>query len=705
LNPALVLGSLLGVCVAAALIIGGRSGRGPLPARTAGDDASAPFDDPIAGGRSGDIPYFPAIDGLRALAVTAVILYHAEIGLFQAGFIGVDVFFVISGFLITSLLLAERIGSGRVSLFGFWRRRARRLLPAAVALITGVLFYTVIFLPDEISALRGDALASLGYVTNWYLILDDQSYFETLARPSLLRHLWSLAVEEQFYLLFPPIFALVLGRLRVRYAVPIVVAAAVASAVLMALLFEPGIDTSRIYYGTDTRIVAILVGSAAAFIWRPGNFSNDYSRVRAAFVEAAGIASLAGLIAISLLATESGAFLYLGGFSLVAILSGVLIIAAIHPGSRFLEGALARRPLVWLGTRSYSVYLWHWPVFMLTRPGIDIAVDGAELFAFRIALTIVLAEASFRLVESPIRNGSLGQLWASITRGARSTFSWADARRLSGAGFAGGLAVFLAISIAAANPPPPPMGLEVGAVQISSWSRATPAPRTWTAHPTPAPTPTPSPSASPTPVPTAEPTPDPTASALDTPLPVTAPPVTESPPPATAQPTVPPLPTPVEGPRVFAVGDSVMLGASSALGATISNLELDAAVSRQVAAGISILSYRRDAGLLGDVVVVHLGNNGVFTQDQMSQMMSILADVPRVVFLTVKVPLDWEGPNNQVIASASAYPNAVIADWKSLSSGHPEIFGSDGVHVGPTGASYYANLVAPLITIPEEPAE
>lgn len=622
-------------------------------------------------------------------------------------------FFVISGYLITSLLLAERSSSRNVSLLSFWGRRARRLLPALLTLMTGALLYTVLFLPDEAASLRGDALASLGYVTNWYLIFEHHSYFETFTRPSLLRHLWSLAVEEQFYLLFPPLFALVLGRLRPGYAVAIVLAAAVASAALMAVLYQPGVDTSRLYYGTDTRIAGILIGSAVAFLWRPGRFDAAFSPLRARLVEACGFLALAGLVAVSLLATETGAFLYLGGFALVSVLAAVLILAAVHPGSRLLEGILSRRVLVWLGTRSYSVYLWHWPVFMLTRPGIDTQMHGLELFAFRAGVTLVLAELSFRLIEAPIRNGGLSRIRTSMGRVARASISWADARRLSATGFAGGLAVFLVISVAAADPPPPPMGLEVDSVQISSWSQPTDTPPTnspqadpRTASPTLSPvrTLTPSPSPSATLQPTASPTTAPTATVAATQPPPAAPPATEPPTaqPTTPSPTVPPLPTPaVDGPRVFALGDSVMLGASSALSASIGNLELNAQVSRQVFQGINILQARRDAGQLGDVVIIHLGTNGAFTQGNLEQMMSILQDVPRVVFVTVNVPLDWEGPNNEVIRSAASYPNAVVADWKSVASDHPEIFGSDGVHVGPAGASYYANLLAPYTVVGE----
>lgn len=654
-------------------------------------------DDPIAEGRSGLLPYIPAIDGLRALAVTAVLLYHAEIGFLGGGFIGVDVFFVISGYLITSLLLAERGGgTGRVNLPGFWGRRARRLLPALLALVGGSLLYTVIFLPDEVSSLRGDALASLGYVVNWHLIFEEKSYFEALGRPSLLRHLWSLAVEEQFYVFFPLIFAAVLARLRVRYALAIVAAAAVASAALMALIFEPGLDPSRVYYGTDTRIAVILAGAALAFVWRPGGLPRRAVSLTERTADAWGLAALAGLVAVAIAATEDGAFLYRGGFLAVAVLTVVLIAAAVHPRATLIRAILARRPLVWLGTRSYSVYLWHWPVFMLTRPGLDVAIDGVELLLVRLAITVVLAEVSFRLIEAPVRTGSLKHLWVAVSRGARASAGLADYRRLAATGAAGGVAVFLAISVAVADPPPLPSYLQAGQVQTITWSRAEQPADSATPSPSPRPAPA-TPSASPTP--TLAPTPAASAAPTATPSPAPVQ-ITPVPPPAPEPTLPPPPPPPQDGPRIFALGDSVMLGAADALQSRIGNLEVDAAVSRQVSQGISILKWRRDNGLLGDVVIIHLGNNGYFGEGQLAEVMSVLADVDRVVFLTLKVPREWEGPNNGVIWSAAGYPNAVVVDWHAKGTENPDFFWDDGFHLRPYAAHHYALLIAPQTTQP-----
>ena len=202
-----------------------------------------------------------------------MLLYHADLTWIPGGFLGVEVFFVISGYLITALLLTEWCQRGRVDLRSFWMRRARRLLPALYLLLVATLAYAVVFLPGEVARLRGDALAAFGYVTNWYLIFGQESYFETVGQPSLLKHLWSLAVEEQFYLFWPLVFAVGMGvgAMRLRWRVlTVTLVGAVASAVTMAILYVPGVDPSRIYYGTDTRATGLLFGAALAFLWMPG---------------------------------------------------------------------------------------------------------------------------------------------------------------------------------------------------------------------------------------------------------------------------------------------------------------------------------------------------------------------------------------------------------------------------------------------------
>jgi peptidoglycan/LPS O-acetylase OafA/YrhL len=357
--------------------------------------------------RDSRLPYLPGLDGLRALAVLAVMLYHADAGP-QGGFLGVETFFVLSGYLITALLLAEWRQDGRIDLLAFWKRRARRLLPALALLLVAVLLFAVIFLSREASALFGDTLASLGFVMNWRLVFSQQSYFDPLIRPSLLQHLWSLAVEEQFYLLWPLLFALGMRYLRPLALLCVVLGVALASTLLMAALFQPDADPSRIYYGTDTRAAALLIGAALALRWTPWQEAEPGSRPLAAALDIAGMLALLVLLSAYLWLDAYQPLLYQGGFAAVSLATALLIAATVYPGS-WLGAMLGIAPLRWLGLRSYSLYLWHWPVFMLTRPYLDVPLDGWALLGLRLALVCVLADLTYRLVELPVRRGLFGR--------------------------------------------------------------------------------------------------------------------------------------------------------------------------------------------------------------------------------------------------------------------------------------------------------
>jgi peptidoglycan/LPS O-acetylase OafA/YrhL len=351
--------------------------------------------------------YQPSLDGIRAIAVLAVLLYHADMRWIPGGFLGVDVFFVVSGYLITSLLLEERRGSMTNDLKQFWLRRARRLLPALFTMLIVTCAYAAAFVPDALYRLRTDVLAASTYSTNWWLIASNQSYFEALGRPPLLRHLWSLAVEEQWYLLWPLVFVVAVGLVRgrvERLVVPVVLAA-VASAVWMAVVFDPAADASRAYFGTDTHISGLLIGAAAAMVWTPWRWPQA-SRWHLPGLDAAGWASLALLVFVMLRWGEDGTYLYLGGFLVVGLLSVAVVAISVHPGAATLRAALSLPFLRWLGSRSYGLYLWHWPVFMVTRQQDYPWMSSTVRFWLRVAVTFALTELSFRLVERPVRDGS-----------------------------------------------------------------------------------------------------------------------------------------------------------------------------------------------------------------------------------------------------------------------------------------------------------
>ena len=644
--------------------------------------------------------YLPAVDGLRALAVGAVIMYHADASFFRGGFLGVEVFFVISGFLITSLLLREHAQRQAVDLRAFWLRRARRLLPAVFAMILASLAFTVIFLPDEVASLRRDAAASFFYVTNWYLILDHKSYFEAVGRPSLLQHLWSLAVEEQFYLLWPLLLTLGLRFFSKRGLLVLIILDALGSSLWMALLYQPEVDPSRIYYGTDTRAAGLLVGAALALVLRPGG---ALARLRGPALDGLGLAALAALAGLCMVFEEYSPHLYQGGFLLVDLATAAVLIVLAQPEAGLLGRALGWWPLRWLGLHSYGIYLWHWPVFMLTRPQLDVPLDGWGLAALRLGLSLALAGLSYRYVEMPVRNGALGRIWrawgeAQGARRQRLALRWAGATSTMLS-----LTVVLGVSVANAQPPAPPVYLSVAAVDTitdESGNAVEPLPTTTIATATPTasasspPVDTPAATAT-APTPTPSPTPPSRATAQPTPRP------TQVAPPATPTPSPVPAAVPPPGERVTAIGDSVMLGAVKQLEQAIPNLGIDAVQSRQVAPGLDVLRARQAAGQLGAVVVVHLGTNGTFTAKQFDDMMAILSEARRVVVVNLKVPRSWETANNQVLADGvSRYPRAVLVDWRGASLGQPGVFWDDGIHLRPEGAELYASLIATAVKAP-----
>jgi peptidoglycan/LPS O-acetylase OafA/YrhL len=632
------------------------------------------------------LPYLPGLDGLRALAVLAVLLYHADLPWIPGGFLGVEVFFVISGYLITSLLLAEWRQRGRIDLAGFWLRRARRLLPALYLLLAVTLAFAVVFLPEEVARLRGDAIAAFGYVTNWYLVLGQESYFETVGRPSLLQHLWSLAIEEQFYVLWPLLFAAGISfgikRWRRRRLLLAALVGAASSVLLMALLYRPDLDPSRLYYGTDTRAAGLLIGAALAFVRAPGRVpdSDRMDRLAAArhswprnnrwlgwlrrrwrwtaplLLDVVGLVALGGLVWFCLRLDESQSFLYLGGFALVALTTAVLIMVVVHPRARLGAGLLGRWPLRWIGLRSYGIYLWHWPVFMVTRPELDVPIDGLPLLALRLVATVVLAALSYRYVETPIRHGALGRAWKTL-RGTREASRWQRAGWAGAVGTGVVSSVMLGVALATAQPPAPPSYLSVESVHTEAPETGTP--KTGTTPPATFDTAN------------SDVTPEAAAKAGET------------------------SSNPLVAGRVTAIGDSVMIGAYGELDRAIDDFAMRADVGMQAAGVIEIAQKRRAADDLGEDVVIHIGSNGPLGADQFDEMMRHLTDVRRVVFVNLKVPRHWEQRNNDMLAEGvQRYPNAVLVDWHAASAGRPEFFVEDGHHLQIEGQRVYADLIA-----------
>ena len=352
--------------------------------------------------------YRPALDGLRAVAVVGVLLYHGTLWWAGGGFLGVDVFFTLSGYLITTLLLLEHDATSRIDLRGFWIRRARRLLPALFAVAAAVIVYALVWAdPVELNTLRGDAVASLLYVANWRFIFSHQSYFEQFAAPSPLRHTWSLAIEEQWYLIWPIVISVGyrLTKAKDRTWIIAITVAAALSALLMAMLYNPDTDPSRIYYGTDTRAQPLLIGAALAFILH----NRSLARIPKLVLETLALAGLTGIFAMFYFVDDTTAWMYYGGFTLIAITTSLLIAVIVQPGPSIAQKLLSLPPLPVIGRASYGLYLWHWPIYVLLNTD-RTGLDGDQLLWLRLTVTALVATASYNLIEMPIRHGALRRL-------------------------------------------------------------------------------------------------------------------------------------------------------------------------------------------------------------------------------------------------------------------------------------------------------
>jgi peptidoglycan/LPS O-acetylase OafA/YrhL len=579
------------------------------------------------------------LDGIRGLALAAVLAYHVAPASVRGGFLGVDVFFVLSGFLLTSLLLEEHGHDGTVDRRAYAVRRLRRIVPALAVVLIVLAVMVPILSPDDTQRLRPDVVWSMLGLTNWHLILDGTSYFNHLGRPPFVRHLWSIAVEVQFYIVCPFLVAW-LARRRRSLAVAVLTAGILASATAMALLYTSP-DPSRAYFGTDTRIGALLVGVLVAVITVESRVTGglpSWPRRLRAPLAVIPILVLAALVAA---ADERSRLLYPAGFMLTQVATALVILTALRPGR--LAEVLAWGPLRWLGQRSYGIYLWSWPVVMLTHPGPDAPWWPLVAVPSAVVASLVLGELSYRLVELPWMRPAPSSLWSlSPTR-----------RRQLRLGAIGLTVLVLAGALSRAPEPDPIADSLVAGQQVieaqQSRVELAPSPAATSSGPAGAPTQV-----------------------------VLSPP----PPPGT-------LP-------VTAIGDSVMLGAAPALQARFGTTGyIDAKVNRQFSAGVDVARNLEAQGKLGTVMVIDLGNNGPFKPSDMDSMMRLVPPGTRVLLVTVRVDAAWQDAVNQALRdSASRYSSIKLVDWFGYSENHPEYFWNDGTHLRPAGANAFADLIA-----------
>ena len=360
------------------------------------------------------VRHIQSIDGLRAIAVTAVVLYHLGISWIPGGFLGVDLFFVISGYVITRLILDSINRSSALDLRAFYWARLRRIYPGFLFMVFSTIIFIGVWAPEAIRRFLKDLPYALTGTMNWSLVARHQDYFEAIGRPPLLQHTWSLAVELQFYLIWPVILLTVLkyfGKKNVARAALAIAMISGATLFLVSLKLDASNaqQVSHVYFGTDTHSLGLFLGSALAVSWIPQNLSADIAKRAQDVVDGIGVVGLLGLLSTFFFIDETNATLYKIAFPLAGIFGCLVIISLVHPASRFAP-LISSAPFAWIGERSYGIYIWHWVVFQVTRPSVDITGDPWALYLARVLLVLALADISLRWVEIPFRQGNI-QNW------------------------------------------------------------------------------------------------------------------------------------------------------------------------------------------------------------------------------------------------------------------------------------------------------
>lgn len=669
--------------------------------------------------RSGRIP---GLDGLRAVAVVAVLAFHLWPSIVPGGYLGVDVFFVISGFLITTLLLRERRSGGATDLVGFWRRRVRRLIPALVLVVVTSIAVARIVSGALLVNIHRQVFGAMTFSTNWVEIIAGGDYFDQTA-PSLFLTFWSLAVEEQFYLLWPMVFVVMValvehsGRRRhVLWPVPLVLG--VGSAVLMAVMYDSTGSASRVYYGTDTHSFGIMFGVALAFAFsrpvRPMS-TEWWARSRRWL----GPVALAGLVPLIFLLDSESSFAYRGGIVLASLLT--LVVVAVMPGEETLLVRLFHaRPLVWIGERSYGIYLWHWPVLLILTAALPATAPGELLSPGRAAavlgITFGLSELSFRFVEVKVIKGGFRELWSTgesdrhdpVLRGP-GLGSATPAARVAFGSFTVMVCIAVVGLVTAPRMSAAERAIADGQALIDS-QQALATVKGPVAEGPVGTTGTDGVTAN-----AGDGAPDGTDAAASKDSETNGPDTTGDG--ATANDASDPESDPdaagatgeeeetatqITGDQIVGLGDSVMSGVASGLYQKFPGIYIDAKPNRQWPAAVPIVESMLAAGTMRDVVVLQFGTNAGLNGDQskaaLRKILDELGPDRLVVMFTVVGSSSWVPSTNVTMREIAAdHPNVVIADWHQKVQQNPGLLHDDRTHPNMAGMAAYSELLADTI--------
>ncbi|OAS18048.1 hypothetical protein A8708_27840 [Paenibacillus oryzisoli] len=609
--------------------------------------------------------YMPGLDGLRALSVLAVIVYHLNSSWLPGGLLGVGVFFTLSGYLITDQLLIEWRTTRRIDLKTFWIKRVRRLMPAMLFMLAIVSLWLLIFDRTRLFQLQGDFVSVFFYFNNWWLIFHKVSYFESFGPPSPIGHLWSLAIEEQFYFIWPLVLALLLRYVNRRGILLILTLVGVfASMFVMAFVYQPGMDPSRIYYGTDTRAFALLAGGALAIIWPSKKITKQTTGKSSVILDLIGGAGLVGILVMMVTTNAYNASLYVGGLALFSVISAIVIAVITHPTS-LLGKVMGSKPLRWLGKRSYSLYIWHYPVIVLTSTSFDKQETHISTILLQILLSLILAAFSYTCIEEPFRRGVIQRQWLTNLR------SPVRLRYVL-------MIIILPIQLFAIS-----CSNNLFAVK-SSASAATIHSEVTTINTS-----------------TTDSTldiPFVSSSQIQSSTTSSSQAIVQSPTPPPAEVSPPPKPQVNNDQSVTAIGDSVILDAAPFLEKLLPGIVVDGKIGRQMSQLQGVIDELRSKNLLGKRIIIELGTNGAFNPDQLRDVMSSLGDAKQIILVNTRVPRNWQDQVNTTLSKVAAeFPQATIVDWYKASKGKESYFVQDGVHLKEEGASYYASLLSKAV--------
>lgn len=635
--------------------------------------------------------YINGLDGLRAFAVLAVVFYHFGFFWADGGFLGVDIFFVISGFLITSNILKQKSESN-FSLRSFWIRRVRRLLPAVYIMVIAVFVWTAVFKPDIVATIKGDAVAAFVYMSNWWLIFHKVSYFDSFD-PEPFKNLWSLAIEEQFYIIWPILLGIGLKVLKTgKKLANVIFFAVLCSAVLMAIIYKPGEDPSRVYYGTDTRAFELLIGCWLALIFPMKNLSSNVPSVRKRYIinVAAAIAFTAFILSVVFI-NEYESFMYRGGL-LIFDLNSALLIACVCSAGNYLGRFLSLEPFNWIGKRSYGIYLWHYPIYVLSTPVSEIGNPNYLRVAVQFVLTLVIAEISYRFIEMPIRKYGFKEIskrcflidTAASKKAAKASGS---GRRRYHVRWIPITSVVLVSVLAVVTACKINSSLAASSEQLSRGTMA---------HPNQFSSSAPSnPNESSSDVTTSSGQSSSSAPAGSKQSSSSA--VTSSNQTSSDQTSgvsgegVLPARDPYN--KVLAIGDSVMLDIAQSLNEKYTNITVDGKVGRQLYQAINLAPQYSQFDDANDAVVIELGTNGYFTENQLAELIGCFSKA-HIYLVNTRVPREWESSvNNALSKEAYGKDNITLIDWHSVAIKHPEYFTPDGVHLNTGGIDEMVYLI------------